>query len=241
VAEDRETMEALLPTLRHPRNRDALPDEELVALARQRDEAAVRALVKRHNRRLFRIARAVVRDENEAEDIVQEAYVRAFTGLDTFRGHSAFSTWMTRIALNEAYGRLRRRRPTVDLDAVDSSRSNGGQVLMFPLSPPPPDPDVETGREQVRRILQRAIDRLPERFRMVFVMRDVEGLSVEETAALLSVKPETVKTRLFRARRLMRGELENALSPSFSDVFPFAGKRCADMADRVVERLRLTT
>lgn len=109
---------------------------------------------------------------------------------------------------------------------------------MFPLSAGQPSPEAATGREQVRRILERAVDRLPEPFRMVFILRDIEGLSTDDAAALLAIKPETAKTRLFRARRLMRAEIEKALSPNFSEVFPFAGQRCARMADRVIERLR---
>jgi len=232
-------MEALQSALRHWRRRDALTDEDLIALARKQDDSAVRELVKRHNRRLFRIARGVVRDDNDAEDIVQETYVRAFTGLDRFRGEAAFSTWLTRIALNEAYGRLRRKRATVDIADIDAvGDAQGGQVIMFPLSPGQPSPEAETGREQVRRILERAVDRLPEPFRMVFILRDIEDLSTEDAAALLAIKPETAKTRLFRARRLMRAELKKALSPNFSEVFPFAGQRCLRMADRVIERLQ---
>jgi RNA polymerase sigma-70 factor (ECF subfamily) len=232
-------MEALLSVFRHWRQRDDLSDEDLVALARKRDDGAVRALIKRHNRRLFRMVRALVRDDNEAEDIVQETYVRAFTGLDRFRGDAAFSTWLTRIALNEAYGRLRRKRPVVDIAAIDNADpADGGQVIMFPLSPVQPGPEAEAAREQVRHILEHAIDHLPEPFRMVFLLREIEGLDTEAAGELLSIKPGTVKTRLFRARRLMRAELEKALSPDFAEIFPFGGHRCARMADRVVERLQ---
>lgn|SRR5690606_10787823 len=228
-------MEALLSAFRSLRRLDDLGDEALVALARERDETAVRALIRRHNRRLFRIARGLVRDDSEAEDIVQETYVRAFTALGTFRGDAAFATWLTRIALNEANGRLRRRRPAVDLAAIESA-ADGAEVIMFPLTSQP-NPEAEAGRAQVRRLLEDAIDRLPEPFRLVFILRDVEGLGTGETATLLAIKPETVKTRLFRARRLMRAEMEKLLSPCFSEVFPFAGTRCARMADRVVARL----
>jgi RNA polymerase sigma-70 factor, ECF subfamily len=234
-------MEALLSVITHWRRRDALTDEDLIDLVRKRDEGAVRALVQRYNRRLFRIARGLVRDDDEAEDIVQETYVRAFTGLDRFRGEAAFGTWLTRIALNEAYGRLRRKRPTVEIAEIENSaHADGGHVMMFPLSSDQANPESETGREQVRQFLEQAIDHLPEPFRMVFILRDVEGLSTDAAAALLSIKPETVKTRLFRARRLIRTEIERALSPSFSEVFPFAGERCAGMADRVMERLQMT-
>lgn len=232
-------MEALLSTLRYRRHRDRLSDDELVALARKRDEAAVATLIGRHNQRLFRIARGVVHDDSEAEDIVQDAYVRAFAALDKFRGDAAFSTWLTRIALNEAKGRLRRKRPTVDLSEVDeANHAHGAEVIMFPLSSIAPSPEAEAGREQVRRLLEDAVDRLPEPFRLVFILRDIEGFGTEAAASLLSIKPETVKTRLFRARRLLRTDMEKALLPHFTDVFPFAGRRCALMAERVIERLR---
>ena len=230
-------MNGLQAFVRVFRRRDALGDEELVSLARHRDEDAVRVLVRRYNQRLFRIARGIVRDETEAEDIVQATYVRAFTQLDRFRGEAAFSTWLTRIALNEAYGRLRRKRQMVELSEVDRP-AQGGQVIMFPTTPRPTDPEAAVGREQVRHLLEGALDRLPEPFRTVFILRELEGLSIEETASLLAVKPDTVKTRLFRARRLMRTEIEKSVSANFAELFPFAGNRCAGMADRVVARLR---
>lgn len=229
-------MSALQVFARALRRRDGLGDDELVALARNRDEDAVRVLVRRYNQRLFRVARGIVRNDDEAEDIVQATYVRAFTHLDRFRGEAAFSTWLTRIAINEAYGRLRRKRLTVDVSEIDSP-AEGAQVIMFPLTPGPTDPETAAGREQMRHLLEATLDQLPEPFRTVFVLRDIEGLSVEETATLLSIKPDTVKTRLFRARRLMRRELEKSVSANFTDLFPFAGKRCAQMAERVIAQL----
>ncbi len=221
----------------HPLDLDALDDEALVARAREGDEGAVRALVRRHNRQLFRVARGVVRDDGEAEDIVQETYVRAFTRLESFRGSAAFATWLTRIALNEALGRLRRRRPAADLAQLDTA-CNGAQVIMFPTSPIPSNPEHEAGREQVRKVLERAVDELPDPFRMTFILREVQGLSTEETATRLAILPETVKTRLHRARRLLRANIEKTLSPRFADLFPFDGERCVRMADRVIDRLR---
>ncbi|MET0574412.1 MAG: RNA polymerase sigma factor [Mesorhizobium sp.] len=213
-------------------------DEELVELARKGGENAVRELIRRNNQRLFRIARSVVRNDAEAEDIVQEAYVRAFTRLDTFQGHSRFSTWLTRIALNEALGRLRRRRPTTELEQLDVGNFNRDSVIMFPTSMTPPGADSDLARKQIRDFLEKAVDDLPGDFRIVFVLRDIEGMSTEETADQLSLKPETVKTRLHRARRLMRAAIEERLSPTFSGLFPFDGVRCEAMADRVVARLR---
>ncbi len=218
---------------------DGLRDEELVSLARRGVESAFRSLIKRNNQRLFRIARAVLRDDAEAEDAVQETYMRAFTKLEAFRGDSAFSTWLTRIALNEALGRLRRRRPSARIEDLDTdAASAGGRVIMLPTSLTPPGADAEAGRSQVRELLERAIDELPQPFRVVFLLRDVEEMSVEETAAQLALRPETVKTRLFRARRLMRTAIERRLSSGFAELFPFNGRRCERLADRVIERMR---
>ncbi|WP_394892794.1 RNA polymerase sigma factor [Mesorhizobium sp. AaZ16] len=224
----------------HPKiDLERLSDEELVEIARQGGENAIRLLVKRNNRRLFRVARAVVRDDAEAEDIVQETYVSAFTKLDSFRGNSRFSTWLTRIALNEALGRARKRRPAAELAELDISDSaNGGSVIMFPISLKPPGADAELARKQVRDLLEKAVDELPDPFRLVFILRDIEERSTEDTASQLSLKPETVKTRLHRARRLMRLAVEKQVSATFSELFPFDGARCERMADRVIDRLR---
>ena len=228
-----------MAVLRHQAELGDRSDEELVALARQGGENAVRVLIKRNNRRLFRAARAVMRNDAEAEDVVQEAYVLAFTKLDSFRGGAQFSTWLTRIALNEALGRVRRRRPTAELSELDvAAGPQGGSVIMFPTSLTPPAADAELARGQVREFLEKAVDDLPDAFRTVFILRDVEEMSVEETANQLSLKPETVKTRLHRARRLMRAAVEKRVAATFSELFPFDGARCEGMADRVVERLR---
>lgn len=214
-------------------------DEYLVELARQRDEAAVRELIRRHNQRLFRTARSVVRNDAEAEDVVQAAYVKAFTHLDGFRGEAQFSTWLTRIALNEAIARLRRRRPTTDIEALDriDARSSA-EIIQFPSITPTLDPETEMARGEVREILERAVDELPQGFRSVFVLRDVHGLSIEETANQLALKPETVRTRLHRARKMLRLAIETQMAGAFSSLFPFDGARCAHMADRVLGELR---
>jgi RNA polymerase sigma-70 factor (ECF subfamily) len=228
-----------LAIARQKSNLEGLSDEELVEFARQGGENAIRLLVKRNNRRLFRVARAVVRDDAEAEDIVQETYLSAFTKLASFRGHARFSTWLTRIALNEALGRARKRRPSAELAKLDASDGvTGGLVIMFPTSLKPPGADAELAREQVRNVLEKAVDELPDPFRLVFILRDIEEMSTEDTASQLSLKPETVKTRLHRARRLMRLAVEKQFSATFSELFPFDGARCEGMAERVVERLR---
>jgi len=215
---------------------ESLSDHELVDLARQRDEGAVRAITQRHNRRLYRVARAILRNDGEAEDVVQETYVRAFTGLDQFRGDAALGTWLTRIAMNEAVGRLRRARPTVDIDTLSEQRLQA-DIIQFPASASCDDPERKMAQGEIRHILERAIDELPDNFRMVFVARLVEGMNLEETALLLDLRVETVKTRLHRARSLLRDALEKELGPALTDTFPFGGRRCERMTETVVQRL----
>jgi RNA polymerase sigma-70 factor (ECF subfamily) len=215
-----------------------LPDGDLVVHARTGDEQAVRTIIRRHNQRLFRSARAIVRNDAEAEDVVQATYVHAFTHLAAFRGEAQLSTWLTRIALNEALGRLRRRRPTTGLEDIDMQvKPEHGEVLQFP-SLSVADPEAELSRSEARRLLENAVDGLPDDFRSIFVLRDVEGMSTEEAAAHLGIKPETAKTRLHRARKMMRLAIEKQLAGTFSSLFPFDGARCVAMADRVVAQLR---
>ena len=216
---------------------DALDEGELARLARHGDGAAFRAIMQRSNRRLYRIARAVMNDDSEAEDVVQEAYVRAFTGLKDFRGDSSLATWLSRIVLNEAIGRLRRRRPTVDVAAMEAAQARQGEVVAFPLASTEPDPERTIAQRQIGAMLESAIDELAEPFRMVLVARAVEGMSIEETAELFALKPETVKTRLHRARHLLRDALEKQIGPVLTDAFPFDGRRCARMTEAVLARI----
>ena len=216
-----------------------LEDGELVILACRGEAVAFREIIRRNNRHLFRAARSVLRDDAEAEDVVQEAYVRAYRGLAGFRGDASLSTWLTRIALNEALGRLRRRRHTVDLEAIEIAQNGGGaSILMFPTAPGG-NPEGAAARREIRRLLEEAIDELPEIFRTVLVARDVDGMSVEETAQILGIRPETVRTRLHRARRVLRTALDQRLGDTLREAFPFDGARCARMADVVLERLGL--
>jgi RNA polymerase sigma-70 factor, ECF subfamily len=220
---------------------EELNDEALVDRARNRDGAAVRLIMQRHNRRLFRAARSILHDDAEAEDVVQEAYFRAFTHLAGFRGEAQLSTWLTRIAVNEALGRLRRRRLTVGLKDIDAINDQGeARVIYLPSARQDGDPEAAAARAEVRRMLERAVDELPSSFRTVFVLRDIEEMSIEETAAHLGLRPETVKTRLHRARRLLRQSLDRTLSSAVSDVFPCAGARCTRITEAVLERLGLS-
>ena len=215
---------------------EKLEDEELVRRARERDEAAVRAITQRYNRRLFRVARSILRDDAEAEDVVQETYVRAFTGLEHFRGDAAFGTWITRIAMNEALGRLRKRRPTVDWESYGENRTQA-EIIDFPISAASNDPERTMAQGEIRVVLEHAIDELPDAFRAVFVARIVEGMTVEETADLFGLQAETVKTRLHRARNLLRDALDKQLGPALTTTFPFGGRRCERMTEQVVSRL----
>jgi RNA polymerase sigma-70 factor, ECF subfamily len=217
---------------------DHLDDGALVARASQRDEAAFRLIMQRHNRRLYRVARAVLGNDADAEDVVQETYFRAFRHLDGFRGEARLSTWLTRIALNEALGRIRDQRPTTDLKHLDAINEQGeSRVVFLPSARQDSNPEASAARAEVRRLLERAVDQLPGPFRSVFVMRDIEEMSVEETASQLGLRPETVKTRLHRARRLLRQSLNETLASTLVDAFPFAGTRCARITEAVLDRL----
>jgi RNA polymerase sigma-70 factor (ECF subfamily) len=213
-----------------------LAEPDLVARARAGDREAFRAIMQHCNQRLFRNARAVVRDDAEAEDVLQEAYTRAFAAIAGFRGEAGIATWLTRIVLNEAHGRLRARRPTADLDEVEMAQASA-QVLPFPGRNGPEDPEADAARAQIRRILESAVDDLPEPFRLVFVLREVEELSVEETAAHLGIRPETVKTRLHRARRRLREALDAQLADVMVGAYPFLGARCERITEAVLRRL----
>jgi RNA polymerase sigma-70 factor, ECF subfamily len=218
-----------------------LDDVALVQLARERNGDAFRIIMQRNNQRLFRVARSVVKDDSEAEDVVQQAYVNAFDSLGEFRGDSSLATWLTRITLNEALGRLRRQRPMVDLEVLDAEPSGASKIIPFPLMLANSDPERDAAQRQIRQLIERAIDDLPEIFRVVFVMRDVEDMSIEETAGFLGLSPATVKTRLHRARRQLRRALDQQLASTLTEAFPFDGKRCQQTTDKVLERLELST
>lgn len=221
----------------------ALPEAELVAQARAGRREAFAAIMTRGNQRLFRIARGVMRDDVEAEDVLQESYVRAFSKLSDFRGESSIYTWLTRIVLNEAHGRLRKRRNMVDLTELEAAQNGmGGQegrILAFPSGLAVEDPEREAARAQMRHLLEHAVDRLPEPFRLVFIMREVEGSSIAETAETLGVKPETVKTRLHRARKMLRETLDAQLGLALTGAFPFLGVRCERITATVLKRMGL--
>lgn len=208
-------------------------DMQLVRRALAREGDAFRAIIKTYNQRLYRIARGVVRNDAEAEDIVQEAYVRAFASLAAFRGDSSLGTWLSRIVINEALGRLRKGQRTVAMPENPQA-----EIIQFPLNPSD-DPERMMAQRQILALVERATDSLPDVYRTVFVARVIEGLSIEETADLLGVRPETVKTRLHRARTLLRKALDDQIGPVLLDAFPFAGRRCERLTAAVMKRLGL--
>jgi RNA polymerase sigma-70 factor (ECF subfamily) len=204
----------------------------------RKDEAAIRAIIQQNNRRLYRVARSIVRDDADAEDVLQEAYLHAFSALAEFRGESALATWLTRIVVNEALQRLRRPREAV---TPIGGRAPGAQVIPFPTSAQQSDdPERAMAQREICQLVEQAIDALPQEFRTVLVARVIEGMSVEETADALDLRSETVKTRLHRARRLLKAALAEHMGPLFSDVFPFDGKRCERIADAVLHRLNVS-
>jgi RNA polymerase sigma-70 factor (ECF subfamily) len=218
---------------------DGLAEFDLVALMREGDETAIRTVIQRNNQRLFRIARGILKDDAEAEDAVQEAYVRAFTRLTDFRGEARFSTWLTRIVINEALGRLRVRRPVVPW-AEETEAEASGQIVQFPMLSTQPDPERAMAQHEIHHLLERAIDALPDAFRIVLIARVIEEMSIEETSELFGIRPETVKTRLHRARDMLRKDLEQQVGPMLANTFPFNGARCSRMADAVIARLKST-
>ena len=201
-------------------------DTELIARILSGDMRALEALMRHHNRTLYRTARAILRDDAEAEDAVQEAYLQAYRKLATFRGESKLSTWLVRITANEALMR-RRRNARAAFAARDVEPDN---VLSDEAGP-----EGDAQRGQMRRLLEARIDALPDPYRAVFVLRALEELSVEETAAALGVPAATVRTRYFRARGLLREWMAGDVDTTLEDAFAFAGARCAGIVRRVME------
>ena len=213
----------------------AATDADLVADARSGSEAAVRELIRRLNPRLFRTARGIVPSDAEAEEVVQDTYLAAFTRLEQFSGASAFSTWITRIAINTALMRNRRTRPEEGYDTV--TEPDTPQILAFP-GQRSELPDVALARSQVRNLLEQSVANLPSDLRLPFLLHHAEAMTIREIAHDLSLNPLTVKTRLFRARLRLRQTLEQHVHGGFDAIFPFDGARCSGMADRVIAGLQ---
>jgi len=217
----------------------AFGDLDLARSCARREADAIRFVIAANNQRLFRAAWSVLKDRSEAEDAVQAAYLNAFARIGSFEGRSALSTWLTRIVINEALGRRRaeeRRRRQLEQEGVAVLDDYREALMRGSASE---GADVTVAREQIRKRLEQAVADLPETFRSVFVLRDIEGLSSEETAEILEVPVATVKTRLHRSRRRLQEMLAPELKTMLSGTFPFAGSDCAAMADKVLAKLGL--
>jgi RNA polymerase sigma-70 factor (ECF subfamily) len=214
----------------------ALTDEEVVDRVRAGERGLYELLMRRHNQKLFRAVRAILRDPSEVEDVVQEAYLSAYSHLGEFEGRSSVSTWLVRIAVNGALDRRRRGARVVALDPSHESLLAAESGPSFARKGGA-DPEQESARRELAQLLEDAIDALPEPFRLVYVLRDVEGMSTQETAESLAAPAATVKTRLHRARALLRDRLEHQLDSAGLDVFPFGGERCDRIVAGVMQRL----
>ncbi len=213
------------------------PDERLLSRIGQADHRAFETLMRRHNSRLFRVARSILKDDSRAEDVLQEAYLDAYRHVGTFRGQSSVTTWLTRIVINRALMDLRkhrRDRVVVPFDGHDDEQESMEPHMVDHRIESPSD---ATLRAEVRRLIEHRLDDLPVAFRTVFILREVEDLSVEETAECLGIPPATVRTRLFRARALLRAALAQDLDQATTDIFRFDGARCDRIVARVLDRV----
>jgi RNA polymerase sigma-70 factor, ECF subfamily len=208
-------------------------DEEIVERIRAGETVLYEILMRRHNQRLYRVAVSILRNDSEAEDVMQEAYVRAYTHLNQFAGDAKFSTWLTKIAVHEALSRLRERGRTEDLDLILETNIH----VMANAQKTTRDPEKQAYGEELRVVMERAISALPDTYRSVFVLRAIEGLNVAETAACLELSLETVKTRFHRGRSLLRQELQREAGVTAAQAFPFHLSRCDRIVEAVFKRI----
>lgn len=211
----------------------ALTDEEVVARVRAGDASLFEILMRRYNQRLFRVVRGILADDHEAEDVLQEAYVRAFHHLGSFRGEARFATWLTRIAAHEALARSRKRRRLV---AIDNAGGSAEQTSSSD-SGPPDRPDFVAENHELQAALSAAVEALPAPLRAVFVLREIEGLSTEETAEALEISAENARVRLHRAKAHLRRNLDQRLGAEVTRLYRFDGERCDRMVAVVLARI----
>jgi len=204
-----------------------LSDESIVERVRRGDVALFEVIMRRYNRRLYRTARAIVGDDGEAEDVIQDAYVRAYANLEQFAGRARFGTWLTKITVHEALARVRRRDRFVDMEEH-----------MSDLVSPWRGPEQAVADRELRPVLEDALNGLAEPFRAAFVLREVEGLSTAEVAACLDIPEATVRTRLHRARAALRRRLYAHMGEAIKTVYPFGFERCDRVVANVLARIR---
>jgi RNA polymerase sigma-70 factor (ECF subfamily) len=208
----------------------ALTDTEIVSRVRAGESALFEILMRRHNRRVYRVVRAVVREEADVEDVMQQAYINVFTHLHQFEDRSQFSTWLIRIALHEAFGRRRKLQRSESMTRIGSDVDGNRGEFMDTLTSPQADPERQAYAQELHRVLEAAVDTLPENYRTVFMLRDIEGLSTSETGEGLGLGEEAVKTRLHRARAMIRRAVTAQIGEVATGAFQFHAPRC----DRVV-------
>lgn len=211
-------------------------DERAIASAiAAGDRSAFERLMRRYNSRLYRLARATLRDRTEAQDALQDAYIDAYRSIEHFRGDASLATWLSRLVLNECFARMRRN--TRRQNVIPMVRTGIPVEETSTLEDESESPDQALGRSQMRELLEHKIDELPENFRVVFVLRSVEELSVEDTAATLNIPEETVRSRHFRAKNLLRESLARELNLLERDLFEFGGAHCDEVVANVLGRL----
>jgi len=215
----------------------ATSDAELVARSAGGEHAAFEMLMRRYNARLFRVARSILQDDTQAEDALQDAYLNAYRQIADFRGASQVSTWLTRIVINQALMSLRKRKRDRVLVSFEDRRTPDDRETDM-ADTTTESPSEAALRAEARQLLERRIDELPLTFRTVFVMREVQEMTVEETAACLDIPEATVRTRLFRARALLRASLARDMDMATSGAFGFAGERCDRIVSNVLTRLK---
>jgi len=216
-----------------------LSEDELVSRVRQGDGTAFEAIMRRHNRLLFRTARGILKHDTDAEEVVQETYLKAYAYLDGFARNSRLSTWLVKIAVNESLSRLRRRMPVTNLESLSDEMMVDPERQAHPAPRVPENPESAAARNEIRRLLELAIDDLPQAQRAVFMLRAIEEFSVEDTSDCLGIPKDTVKTRFHRAKRHLRRALSETLGSALADTFPFAGRRCDRIVAGVLGRLGL--
>jgi RNA polymerase sigma-70 factor (ECF subfamily) len=214
-----------------------MSDPEIARRVAAGDRGAFTAMLKRHNQTMYRAARSVLKDDAEAEDAVQEAYLLAYRAIGKFRAEAKLSTWLVRIVINEAIGRRRRRTRRAEVVWLDGEDASEAPETEMTSDAMPEAPDRAFARAEIRRLIEAGIDRLPESFRAVFMLRAVVEMSVEETAAALDIPPATVRTRYFRARSQLREALAREMDRGIDDAFGFAGARCDRIVSGVLSRL----
>lgn len=222
----------MVSTAAIPTAASAMTDEEVIERVKAGETGLFEVIMRRYNQRLYRVTRSILGNDGEAEDVTQDAYVRSYMHLDQFDGRAKFSTWLTKIAVYEALARLRTRKRIVEIDAAPDSME-----VRMNLESGTPSPEQEVLTQTMRMVLERAVDKLPETYRSVFMLREVEAMTTAETAECLEISEESVKVRLHRARSFLRKQIYAQTGAATASAFQFLGARCDRMVSTVMKRI----